>query len=74
MIKVKYCVNCVYAIPERESSWNLSCTHPIVNAKDAWALASKYISGTSCRAERELSWYQLPACGKSGKLWEEAMK
>lgn len=70
MIKVKYCATCIWS-NERASNWQLLCTHPVVNAKDEGALASKVIRGTSCRTERELSWYQFPPCGKAGKLWEE---
>lgn len=71
MTEVKYCTRCIWSVPERDSSWNLFCAHPTVNARDAWALASKDISGTSCRDERKLTWIQFPACGKAGKLWEE---
>lgn len=74
MIKLKYCTNCIWSIPEKGFSWNLNCTHPIVNAEDSWALSSKFIGGTSCRSERERTFWSVPACGKAGKLWEEATK
>ena len=71
MIKVKYCAGCTWAIPEDRSEWNLLCTNPIVNADDCWQLSASKISGSSCRVEREKSFWKLPHCGKSGRLWVE---
>jgi hypothetical protein len=63
------CVGCNFSVPEVTSSWILRCTHPLVNAKDSWALSSSKINGSECRAERErTSWFA--ACGRSGKLWQ----
>ena len=65
----KLCRDCYYSKPEEKSAWNLRCNHPVVNAKDPWALAGAGpITGSDCRGEREKSW---PApCGKRGALWE----
>jgi hypothetical protein len=70
MIKVKYCVQCVWSHVDPTSTWNLRCMHPIVNAKDSWSLSSLNIHGSSCQNERERTWLDFPACGKVGKLWE----
>lgn len=70
MTKLKYCTECKYSQPEINSTWNLRCMHSAVNAKDSWALSSKFINGTGCREERELTWWYFPSCGKAGKLWE----
>lgn len=68
MTKVKFCKDCKWS---RESSYgSMKCINPVLNSKDAWALAYPTFSGTDCRPEREKSWLQFPSCGMSGKLWE----
>lgn len=63
------CKDCKHSRPETNSAWNLKCTHPVVNAKDAWALSrSESPGGTDCRGERERKWFA--PCGMRGKLWE----
>lgn len=43
--------------------------HPIVSAKDPWALAGGgAIRGSDCRSERERRSLFAP-CGMKGKLW-----
>ena len=73
MTKPLFCTNCFWSESEKDSSWNLRCVNPDVNAKDAWALANKFISGTDCRSERERHWYQFPACGKAGKRYKSKL-
>lgn len=64
------CRNCKHSRPEANSSWNLKCQHPRVNAADPWALsrADEGAAGTDCRGERERRWFA--PCGMSGKLYE----
>ena len=66
-----FCKDCKYSFPEENSSWNLKCKHPKVNAIDPYALAStESIPGTSCREERAVKYTPWAACGQVGKLWE----
>jgi hypothetical protein len=70
MIKPKYCTECKWSEPEKNSEWNLRCKNPIVNSKDPWSLAATVIyGGSSCRDERDK--YFFAACGIKGKLWEQ---
>jgi hypothetical protein len=65
------CKDCKHGAPEEESSWNLKCHHPIVNANDAYALANAGLrgGGTDCSSERsKKGWFVN--CGMVGKLWE----
>jgi hypothetical protein len=63
-----FCRDCKHSRPEERSDWNLKCHNPIVNSKDAWALSSANINGTSCSEERKVFWFAV--CGMEGKLWE----
>ena len=66
------CRDCKHSKPEEhsESEWNLRCIHPIVIAKDPWALAgSGALRGSDCRLERDCRGLFAP-CGIKGKLWE----
>lgn len=69
------CKDCRYSEPEVGSEWNLRCHHPVVNARDSWALAAcGKNSGSTCHTEREKGYFS--ACGMRGKLWvskEEAI-
>jgi len=69
MIKPKYCTECKWSEPEKNTEWNLRCKNPIVNSKDPWSLAATVIYGSSCRDERDK--YFFAACGIKGKLWEQ---
>lgn len=69
MKQAKYCTDCVSAVPDPHSSWQLKCLHPSVNLKDAWALASTKINGSNCREEREKGLFA--PCGQRGKLWQQ---
>lgn len=71
MTKVKYCKDCAYSAKNPDSTWELRCHNPVVNAKDAWALSNIKMNGTNCHTERDLSWIKFPKCGMSGKLWVE---
>ncbi len=63
------CRDCKHSQPEERSEWNLRCLHPIVSAKDPWALAGGgAIRGSDCRSERERRSLFAP-CGMKGKLW-----
>lgn len=64
------CRDCKHSKPEVRSEWNLRCQHPVVNARDPWALSNAADNrGTDCRGERErTSWFAK--CGMRGKLWE----
>jgi len=64
------CRDCKYSEPDKNSSWNLHCLHPVVNGSDPWALSAASTGrGTDCRGERErTSWFAK--CGIKGKLWE----
>ena len=65
------CRNCLFSRPKPNSIWNLRCVHPIVNAKDVWALSeADPPGGSDCRVERERKWFA--PCGMAGKLWEPA--
>lgn len=68
-----FCNNCVWSKPERESSWNLRCFNPKVNAKDDWALGSVNMPGSDCRTERGKTWIMFPACGMSGKQYKSKL-
>lgn len=64
------CKDCKWSRPEPQSDWNLRCTHPVVNSRDAWALASgRGPGGTSARDERAKRGIFVK-CGMKGKLWE----
>jgi hypothetical protein len=65
-----YCSECAHARPEKNSPWNNECVHPVVNARDPWALATNGDFGpkSSCREERSKRFFAR--CGMSGKLWE----
>jgi hypothetical protein len=66
------CRDCAHQSPEPGSPWNSRCSHPIVNAKDAWALSNTGGQGelatSNCRSERARKWFA--PCGMAGKLWE----
>ena len=63
------CKDCKYSKLEESQAWTLRCHHPIINAKDSWALSSIDAEGSSCSTERER---KRPApCGMRGALWEE---
>ena len=63
------CRDCKHSQPETNSSWNLKCTHPKVNANDAWALSrAEPLGGSDCHFERKRRWFA--PCGMSGKLYE----
>lgn len=66
----RLCRDCRHASPDGSSTWNLKCHHPVVNARDPWALAAADVPhrGTDCRGEREKRW--PAACGMRGALWE----
>lgn len=64
----KFCKECEYSKPDLDSTWELRCINPNVNAESAWALASAIISGCSCRWEREKGFFS--ACGKKGKQFK----
>ena len=67
--QLRYCVECKHSRPDPKFEWNLRCFSPVVNANDAWALAStKPLSGTECRTEREGGIFYK--CGKRGAQWE----
>jgi 5-methylcytosine-specific restriction endonuclease McrA len=62
-----FCKNCKFSAPEVSHVWNLRCHNPVVNGRDAWALAGTEVSGTNCHDQREKAW---PAkCGMRGALW-----
>lgn len=65
----KYCRDCKWSKPKKDSDWNLRCHHPIVNGHDQYALgASQEWRGVDCSSVRGKSW---PAkCGMRGALWE----
>ena len=69
MTDPKYCKDCNWSKPEDNFQWNLRCINPLVNGSDSWALSASAITGTSCQRERELRWYNLGACGITGKQW-----
>jgi hypothetical protein len=63
------CRDCKHSQPEKNSAWMLKCVHPVVNARDPWALSrAEGNNGSDCRGERERKWFA--PCGMSGKLWE----
>lgn len=66
------CKDCKYSKPEERSEWNLRCHNPVVNGKDPWALSSRIMSGSECRAERGSKWFAK--CDMKGKLWEKNAK
>jgi len=64
-----FCRDCKHSESEERSEWNLRCQHPIVNAKDRYALSSTKVGrGSHCGDEREIGWFK--PCGQKGKLWE----
>ena len=68
--QVKLCRECRHHMPEPRSEWNLRCMHPVVNARDRWALAGAQPMGSNARDEREKTFLTLAACGMRGALWE----
>jgi hypothetical protein len=70
--RVKLCRDCKYSVPEPHSEWTLRCMHPLVNARDPWALAGSKPHGSCARDEREKTWTLrgLAPCGMRGALWE----
>ena len=71
--EVKLCRDCKWCITEPRSKWSLRCMHPIVNARDPWALAGAQPIGSVARDEREKKWTlngRAP-CGMRGALWEK---
>jgi hypothetical protein len=68
MKQPRFCKDCKWSMPEKNSDWNLKCVHPKVMSKDAWALAHATSPGVSCRDERKVQWF--PACGQTGHLFE----
>jgi len=62
------CKDCKHSKTEERSEWNLRCHHPVVNAKDPWALASINAGGSNCSTVREKHW--PAACGMRGALWD----
>ena len=67
-MKVKLCKDCAHSIPDKQSPWTLKCKNPQVNSKDPWALSYTDFVGSSCREERQRTWWAQ--CGMKGKLWE----
>lgn len=68
-MQVKFCKDCTYSFPDKNSPWNLRCQHPQINSKDPWALAQTEFTGSECRLERDKTgWFA--ACGQRGRLWE----
>lgn len=64
----KLCRDCKWSV-ERDTDYELRCSNPQVNGKDAWALSSPgRHAGTHCRTERNIKWFA--ACGMKGKRWE----
>jgi hypothetical protein len=70
MKQPKFCKDCMWSKPEKDSAWDLKCINPNVIAKDAWALAHATSPGVSCRDERKLTWIMFPTCGMAGKRYE----
>ena len=65
---LKFCKDCLYSRPNKQSSWELNCVNPRVNAKNEWALGcSSPGNGVSCREERGKKWFA--PCGMKGKQW-----
>lgn len=69
MIKPKFCRDCTWSIPEKNSAWNLVCTNPLILGQDEWELSRTDARGSSCRDERSKGFWKFPFCGKYGKLW-----
>ena len=66
------CCECKHSKTEGNSTHNLRCHHPKVNAKDSYALGGGRAEGTNCTNHRGLKW---PAkCGMRGALWEAKVK
>lgn len=68
--QVKLCRECRHHMPEPRSEWNLRCMHPVVNARDPWALAGAEPHGSSAREERAKTFLTIATCGMRGALWE----
>ncbi len=67
-----FCKDCKHSKPEKNSTWNLLCHHPVINAKNSYALsrAGTFELGSDCRDQRsQKSWFA--PCGMRGKLWEK---
>lgn len=71
--KVKFCKDCKYSAIDETTPWTLNCQNPIVNSKDAWALAYATFKGTGCETERRKTGWFVD-CGQKGKLWEPKLK
>jgi hypothetical protein len=69
--RVRLCRDCAHSMPEPGFEWNLRCMHPVVNSRDAWALAGAKPHGSNARNERERTWTLrgLAPCGMRGALW-----
>jgi len=67
-----FCRDCKWSRAPVGTPRSLRCLHPVVNAKDSWALAvgeSEHSgSGSDCRSERDRGWFS--PCGMRGKLWD----
>ena len=66
----KYCRDCKWSVEKKDSYNYLNCSHPLVNADDAYALSSIKLSYVECQTERRLGMFKISMCGKIGKLWE----
>ena len=69
---VKACRDCKYSVADTNNAWELHCVHPVVNAKDAWALATARSRGTNTLHERDKDGWLLwrKPCGMRGALWQ----
>ena len=64
----KFCNECKWSNPDKDSAWSLRCFNRYVIAKDSWALSNASSNGTNCHTEREGIFFNV--CGMSGKKWE----
>jgi hypothetical protein len=67
------CKDCKWSATEGNRDWYLKCVHPIINAKDSWALSratgDNNVYGSDAQRERaNTGWFAK--CGMKGKLWE----
>lgn len=67
---IKFCQDCKYSLPEKNSTWNLLCRHPRILSKDSYALSSPSREGVSARQERKKR-FTIFGCGMRGALWEK---
>lgn len=70
--KYKYCKDCAWSEIDASSAWMLNCIHPDVAGIDHYNLGATNPKGVTARDERRKLWYVFPACGKAGKLYEQA--